>query len=455
MAIAPARAEDEPDASPPRRAASRDPDGDPLTYHYQWLRNGTEIAGATTSTLNLATAGNGDRGDKIRVEVYATDGRGAASDAAVQTVTVANTRADRRHASTIKPASPSTNDVLKADASRLRRRRRRRADLHVPVVPQRHRRSPARRAARSTSRCPGNGDLGDTHRRRRDRRRHVRRPRARLRAPRRRSPAPTRRRSRAPWLSRPPSPRTDQTVTATPSRLPRSRRRRAHLPLPVVPQRQRRSRAPTAAALNLSGAGAGDRGDAIRVEVTATDTHGATSDPAVGHGDRRQHRSRRRARVTVKPSSPSSDDFVTATASGFSDADGDALTYRYQWLRNGSRDRRCERPHARPLAARATATRATPIEVDVTAVDGAGGTSSHVRASQVVGSGASHAVASYGFEEAVGHTSPWTRAAATTATSPARRAAAAGRFGRALSFDGDGRHRHRPRRLGASPRPPA
>ena len=31
-----------------------DPDGDPITYHYQWFRNGTAIAGATTSTLNLA-----------------------------------------------------------------------------------------------------------------------------------------------------------------------------------------------------------------------------------------------------------------------------------------------------------------------------------------------------------------------------------------------------------------
>ena len=33
----------------------------------------------------------------MRVEVYATDGRGAASDAAVQTVTVAEHRAHRGH----------------------------------------------------------------------------------------------------------------------------------------------------------------------------------------------------------------------------------------------------------------------------------------------------------------------------------------------------------------------
>ena len=40
-------------------------------------------------------------------------GRGAASDAAVQTVTVANTPPTAGSAA-IKPASPSTNDVLKA-----------------------------------------------------------------------------------------------------------------------------------------------------------------------------------------------------------------------------------------------------------------------------------------------------------------------------------------------------
>ena len=49
--------------SPPRRGRTRrsppppsgfsDPDGDPLTYHYQWFRNGTLIAGATATSLNL------------------------------------------------------------------------------------------------------------------------------------------------------------------------------------------------------------------------------------------------------------------------------------------------------------------------------------------------------------------------------------------------------------------
>ena len=53
---------------------SHDADSDPLTTSYQWTLGGVDIAGATSSTLNLATAGNGDRGDLIRVRVMVNDG---------------------------------------------------------------------------------------------------------------------------------------------------------------------------------------------------------------------------------------------------------------------------------------------------------------------------------------------------------------------------------------------
>ncbi len=41
---------------------AHDDQNDPLTYAYQWTKNGSDIGGATSSTLNLGTAGNGDRG---------------------------------------------------------------------------------------------------------------------------------------------------------------------------------------------------------------------------------------------------------------------------------------------------------------------------------------------------------------------------------------------------------
>ena len=70
---------------------SHDADGDALTTAYQWSRNGTDIGGATGSTLNLATAGNGDRGDLIRVRVTVSDASDTSAPVTSSPVTVQNT----------------------------------------------------------------------------------------------------------------------------------------------------------------------------------------------------------------------------------------------------------------------------------------------------------------------------------------------------------------------------
>jgi hypothetical protein len=64
-----------------------DPNGDPLTYGYQWRKNGVDIAGAVGATLALSTAGNGDKGDSIAVRVIASDAQ--ASSAPVTSAAVA------------------------------------------------------------------------------------------------------------------------------------------------------------------------------------------------------------------------------------------------------------------------------------------------------------------------------------------------------------------------------
>jgi autotransporter-associated beta strand protein len=68
--------------------ASHDADGDPVTYSYQWLKNGSPIAGATGATLDLGQPGNGNRGDHIAVRVTPNDGTldGAAVTSAAVTV---------------------------------------------------------------------------------------------------------------------------------------------------------------------------------------------------------------------------------------------------------------------------------------------------------------------------------------------------------------------------------
>jgi YVTN family beta-propeller protein len=93
--------------------AAQDLDGDPLTYSYQWTKNGEDIAGATGATLDLAVSGNGDHGDEIAVRVTASDGSANSAPLTSAAVTVLNTRPAVVTA-TIAPTSPDTDDVLTA-----------------------------------------------------------------------------------------------------------------------------------------------------------------------------------------------------------------------------------------------------------------------------------------------------------------------------------------------------
>ena len=51
---------------------SNDPEGEPITYQYQWIRNDEEITGENESTLKK---GNLRKGDLIRVRVTPSDGK--------------------------------------------------------------------------------------------------------------------------------------------------------------------------------------------------------------------------------------------------------------------------------------------------------------------------------------------------------------------------------------------
>lgn len=89
-----------------------DPDGDTLDPKYQWFRGGAAIAGATGRTLDLSQAGNGDRGDEIRVDVTVDDGReGVATETATAKVINAPPTAG---SVTFAPAAPTTRGALTA-----------------------------------------------------------------------------------------------------------------------------------------------------------------------------------------------------------------------------------------------------------------------------------------------------------------------------------------------------
>ena len=53
--------------------------GAPASYRYKWLKNGQEIVGETSNTLDLSVAGKGDRGDIITVLIDGPDEQGVAS----------------------------------------------------------------------------------------------------------------------------------------------------------------------------------------------------------------------------------------------------------------------------------------------------------------------------------------------------------------------------------------
>ena len=406
-----------------------DPDGDPLTLRYEWFRNGTLIQGVTGRTLNLSLAGNGDRGDRIRVEAYATDGRGAASDPASAKVTVANT-APTAGTVAIKPLPPSARDLVRAipsgyadiDGDQLtytyqwlvngvavagatektfdltgRAQTGDRVDVDVRAVDDGGLQSPAARggsAITATNATPLDGTVELT----------------------------------------PAEPKTNATLTVTPSGFndPDGD------PLTYVYAWSRNGTpiaGETSATLDLSQPGRGDRGDDITVSVRARDPQGLLSD-GVTAGTTVVTTDPTAGSVSVRPSDPSRFDTVSAVTTGYADIDGDALSYVYQWSRNGTP---IENATGRSLnlAKVDEIVAGDVLRVSARALDGHGGTSPDASGSTTVATGNGHPVASYGFEEATGATAVDQYGGNDAAVNGADRVNN-GRFGRALSFEDAG-----------------
>ncbi|HZT91881.1 MAG TPA: hypothetical protein VFA05_07575 [Gaiellaceae bacterium] len=92
--------------------AAHDPDGDPLTFSYQWILNGVDLPGATGATLDLSQPGNGDRGDTLAVRVTANDGQASTSPLTSSAVTVGNSPPTASVG--LSPTSPTPTSTLTA-----------------------------------------------------------------------------------------------------------------------------------------------------------------------------------------------------------------------------------------------------------------------------------------------------------------------------------------------------
>jgi plastocyanin len=244
---------------------ARDDDpGDTLTYAYQWRKNGSDISGETGPTLDLGTAGNGSKGDNIRVSVTANDGSTDSAPALSAPVTIVNS-APSVTSATITPGLPDTNDILS-----------------VNVV----------------STDPDNDAVTYTYQ----------------------------------WLNN---------------------------ASPLVGE--------TGATLNLGTAGNGDTGNQISVEVTGHDGT-APSAPVTSSAVTVQNSAPIINSVTIDRSSPQTNDVLSVTVAS-TDVDNDGISYTYQWRKNGS-DLVGQTASTLGLAAAGNGDKGDGISVEVTAFDG-------------------------------------------------------------------------------------
>jgi fibronectin type 3 domain-containing protein len=305
-----------------------DPDSDPLTYAYQWTKNGTNIVGATASTLNLATAGNGDRGDVIRVRVTASDGVATTAPLTASPVTVVNSLPTV--SVSLAPASPTTNQTLTATAIK--------ADADgdsvsltyvwtVGGVTKKTTTSSSSLTDTFNLSVAGNGDKGQAI--------------TATVTPTDPTSTGTDASASATVANSPPtlaSASITETSATTTTLLHATAGATADADGDPVSNAYQWTKngtdiaGATASTLDLSIAGNGDRGDVIRVRITPSD--GIASGTGVTSGPLTIGNTAPVATVILGDHTPQTNDTLTATATR-SDADADTSTLSYVWRVNG------------------------------------------------------------------------------------------------------------------------
>jgi len=89
---------------------SQDPDGDQVSYRYQWIKNDAEMAGENG---NILKAGNFGKGDALQVRITPSDGKQDGKPFLSNPVKILNAAPVAREVS-IEPRTPTVQDDLKA-----------------------------------------------------------------------------------------------------------------------------------------------------------------------------------------------------------------------------------------------------------------------------------------------------------------------------------------------------
>ncbi len=295
-----------------------DIDNDALTQHYQWSINGIPVSGATGTTFALTSAGHGDI---ITVDTWATDPSGAKSPTATASVSLANA-VPTKGTVTITPSAPIAGTALAATPSGF-------ADADgdgltyqyvwyrdgQPIAGATGPTLPAAEVVRSQIRVDvkaddGHGGVSDA-------------ASATVTVP--NSPPAVGTVTISPTL-----PQAGMTLTATPSGF-------TDIDNDTLTQHYQWSingspvSGATGTTFVLTSAG---HGDIITVDTWATDPSGANS-PSATDNVSVDNAVPTKGTVTITPSAPVAGTALTATPSGFADADGDTLTYQYVWYRDG------------------------------------------------------------------------------------------------------------------------
>ncbi len=302
-----------------------DPDGDTVTPTYQWKKNGTNITGATGASLNLATAGNGDRGDKISVVVTGSDGTTSTAVESAQ-VTIQNSTPVISSV-TITPTNPGTNSTLTANVTATD------ADgdtINKSYIWKKNGTTiSGQTGATLDLSVAGNGDKGDqiTVTVTAD---------DGINSSAGTTSTAVTVGNTAPSISSvtitPSSPKTNDLLTAN---VTASDADNDTLTYSYVWKNNGSVLVgETGKTLNLATAANGDKGDQITVTVTANDGT-ANSTPVTSTAVTVGNTAPSISSVTITPTNPTTNSTLTANVTA-SDVDNDGLTYSYVWKKNGT-----------------------------------------------------------------------------------------------------------------------
>ena len=334
----------------------------PLTYTYTWKLNGTVIPGATASTLDLKQAGTGTRGDTITVEVFAHDQVNGLNSPTSATSAKIVDAPPTSGTVAITPASPKAGAALTAVPNGF-------TDADGDALTFNYQWSvkgvtvPGATAATFTPAGAVGGDVIAVT----------------VTADDGNQGTSASAGANVTLANTPPvkgsvtispsSPKVRETLTATPTGF-------TDIDADVLNYSYRWSingatvSGATGATYTLTSA---VRGAIVSVTATADDGHLGTVE-SVSPNVTVDNTPPVKGSVTISPSSPKVGGTVTATPTGFSDADLDALTYSYQWSINA----RTITGATAPTFDLTTVVRGDLVAVSVSAADGHGGTSESV-----------------------------------------------------------------------------